>query len=68
MVSEAVLEECAIEVTYLSHKHNEPKEYTLHPQAIVVRHSVSYLLATVKDYDDILAICVTQDSRSGTFG
>jgi predicted DNA-binding transcriptional regulator YafY len=53
-VSEAVLEECAIEVTYLSRKHNESKEYTLHPQAIVVRHSVSYLLATVKDYDDIL--------------
>ena len=53
-VSEAALEEYAIEVTYLSRKHNEPKDYTLHPQAIVVRHSVSYLLATVKDYDDIL--------------
>lgn len=53
-VSEAMLEECAIEVMYLSRKHNEPKDYTLHPQAIVVRHSVSYLLATVKDYDDIL--------------
>jgi len=53
-VSEAALEEYAIEVTYLSRKHNEPKSYTLHPQAIVVRHSVSYLLATVKDYDDLL--------------
>ncbi|RDL45494.1 WYL domain-containing protein [Marinomonas piezotolerans] len=53
-VSEAALEEYAIEVTYLSRKHNEPKDYTLHPQAIVVRHSVSYILATVKDYDDIL--------------
>ncbi len=53
-VSEAALEEYAIEVTYLSRKHNEPKSYTLHPQAIVVRHSVSYILATVKDYDDIL--------------
>ncbi|WP_191603760.1 helix-turn-helix transcriptional regulator [Marinomonas algicola] len=54
VVSEAALEEYAIEVTYLSRKHNELKSYTLHPQAIVVRHSVSYLLATVKDYDDIL--------------
>ncbi|CUB06980.1 helix-turn-helix transcriptional regulator [Marinomonas fungiae] len=53
-VSEAVLEEYAIEVMYLSRKHNEPKSYALHPQAIVVRHSVSYLLAIVKDYDDIL--------------
>lgn len=52
-VSEAVLEEYAIDVTYLSRTHNEPKHYTLHPQAIVVRHSVSYLLATVNDYDDI---------------
>ena len=52
-VSEAALEEYAIDVTYLSRTHNEPKHYTLHPQAIVVRHSVSYLLATVKDYDDI---------------
>ncbi|MFD1385017.1 helix-turn-helix transcriptional regulator [Rhodanobacter aciditrophus] len=30
-VSEAALEEYAIEVTYLSRKHNEPKSYTLHP-------------------------------------
>lgn len=49
-----MLEEYAIEVMYLSRKNNEQKSYTLHPQAIVVRHSVSYLLATVKDYDDIL--------------
>jgi len=52
-VSEAVLEEYAIEVTYLSRSKNEPKDYTLHPQAIVVRHSVSYLLATAKEYDEI---------------
>lgn len=57
-VSEAVLEEYAIEVTYLSRKHNEPKDYTLHPQAIVIRHSVSYLLASVKDYDDILQFAI----------
>ncbi|TYL47823.1 helix-turn-helix transcriptional regulator [Marinomonas sp. IMCC 4694] len=52
-VSESVLEEYAIDVIYLSRKKNEPKEYTLHPQGIVVRGSVSYLLATVKDYDEV---------------
>lgn len=52
-VSEAVLEEYAIDVIYLSRQKNEAKGYTLHPQAIVVRHSVSYLVATVEDYVEI---------------
>jgi predicted DNA-binding transcriptional regulator YafY len=51
-VSEAVLEEFALDVTYLSRSKNEPKQYTLHPQAVVVRHSVSYLIAAVNDYGD----------------
>ena len=53
-VSEAVLEEYAIQVIYLSRKKNDAKDYTLHPQAIVVKDSVSYLVATVNDYDEIL--------------
>lgn len=53
-VSEAVLEAFAIDVTYLNRKKNEVKQYTLHPQAIVVRHSVSYLVASVNDYSDPL--------------
>lgn len=63
-VSEAALEEYAIDVTYLSRKQNEPKDYTLHPQAIVVRHSVIYLLATVKDYDDIRQFALHRIQRA----
>ena len=31
----------------------EEKEFTLHPLGLVARHSVTYLLATVDDYEDI---------------
>ena len=53
-VSKAVLEKFAIDVTYLNRKRNEVKEYTLHPQGIVVRNSVSYLVASANDYSNPL--------------
>lgn len=52
-ISDALLERHAIEVEYLSRQQGEVKAYTLHPQGLVVRHSVSYLLAMVNDYEDI---------------
>lgn len=52
-VSNALLERQAIDVQYLSRQQSEIKAFTLHPQGLVVRHSVSYLLATVNDYEDI---------------
>ncbi|WP_298723087.1 WYL domain-containing protein [uncultured Oceanisphaera sp.] len=52
-ISDALLQRQAIEVHYLSRQKQEVKQYTLHPQGLVVRHSVSYLLATVNDYEDI---------------
>lgn len=52
-ISDALLQRQAIEVHYLSRKKKEVKQFTLHPQGLVVRHSVSYLLATVNDYEDI---------------
>ncbi|GGB51137.1 hypothetical protein GCM10011502_25340 [Oceanisphaera marina] len=52
-VSDALLERSAIDVQYLSRQQGEVKTFTLHPQGLVVRHSVSYLVATVNDYDDI---------------
>ena len=52
-VSDALLERKAINVQYLSRQQAAVKSFTLHPQGLVVRHSVSYLLATVNDYDDI---------------
>lgn len=52
-ISDALLERQAINVEYLSRQQKEVKSFTLHPQGLVVRHSVSYLLAMVNDYDDI---------------
>ncbi|MCE8004419.1 helix-turn-helix transcriptional regulator [Billgrantia ethanolica] len=52
-VAQALLEQRALDVTYLSRSREEHKKFTLHPQGLVSRHSVTYLLATVNDYEDI---------------
>nr|WP_298249633.1 WYL domain-containing protein [uncultured Halomonas sp.] len=52
-VSEALLGQRAIDVTYLSRSAEEVKQFTLHPQGLVSRHSVTYLTATVNDYKDV---------------
>lgn len=52
-VTQALLSGAALDVTYLSRTKGEVKTFTLHPQGLVARHSVTYLLATVNEYDDI---------------
>ncbi|NIC38683.1 WYL domain-containing protein [Halomonas desiderata] len=52
-VAQALLEQRALDVTYLSRSAEEEKRFTLHPQGLVSRHSVTYLMATVNDYTDI---------------
>lgn len=52
-VSQALLEQKTIEVTYLSRTTESEKDLTLHPQGIVSRHSVTYLLAQVEGFDDL---------------
>ncbi|EPC00374.1 hypothetical protein L861_13960 [Litchfieldella anticariensis FP35 = DSM 16096] len=52
-VAQALLEQKALDVHYLSRSTEEEKTFTLHPQGLVSRHSVTYLLATVNDYSDI---------------
>ncbi|GAA3902776.1 hypothetical protein GCM10022228_11420 [Halomonas cibimaris] len=52
-MTEALLEQKAIDVTYLSRSSATQKLLTLHPQGLVSRHSVTYMLATVHDYADI---------------
>jgi predicted DNA-binding transcriptional regulator YafY len=52
-VSQALLELKTIEVTYLSRATESEKDMTLHPQGIVSRHSVTYLLAQVEGFDDL---------------
>ncbi|KAA0876471.1 helix-turn-helix transcriptional regulator [Nitrincola tapanii] len=52
-VTDALLKGIALDVTYLSRAKMEEKQLTLHPLGLVVRHSVTYLLATVDGYEDI---------------
>lgn len=52
-VTQALLENKAIEVRYLSRSREDCKTLTLHPQGLVSRHSVTYVVATVDEYTDL---------------
>ncbi|WP_346796329.1 WYL domain-containing protein [Halomonas sp. Bachu 37] len=53
VVTEALMERKALEASYLSRSNHSLKSLILHPQGLVSRYSVSYLIATVDDYEDI---------------
>lgn len=53
VVTQALLEQTSLDVHYLSRSTERERQFTLHPQGLVSRHSVTYLLATVNDYSDI---------------
>ncbi len=53
LVTDALLNHYALGVEYRSRSKDAHKTFTLHPLGIVARHSVSYLLATVNDYEDV---------------
>lgn len=52
-VTEALLENCCLNVSYLSRKKNDLKSFTLHPAGLVTKQSSSYLVAKVDGYDDL---------------
>ena len=52
-VSAALLEHKQLEVTYQSRGKAEPSSFILHPAGIVSRHAISYLIASVNDYQDL---------------
>lgn len=52
-VTEGLLMGKVLNTVYLSREKNECKIYRLHPLGLVVRHSSTYLLAMVNDYDDV---------------
>ncbi|QEW05906.1 helix-turn-helix transcriptional regulator [Nitrincola iocasae] len=52
-VTDALLRSIALDVIYLSRAKGEEKSFTLHPLGLVARHSVTYLLATADEYEDI---------------
>ncbi len=52
-VTEGLLMGQALEVEYVARSSQVAKTYTLHAQGLVTRHNVTYLLATVKEYNDV---------------
>lgn len=53
-VSQALLEDRQIEVTYKRKDAESPKSYPLNPLGIVFRGGVVYLVGTAKEYPDVL--------------
>jgi predicted DNA-binding transcriptional regulator YafY len=53
-VSAALLEHRQLQVSYLSRSKAGVKSFRLHPAGMVSRHSISYLLATVEGYNNVL--------------
>lgn len=53
-VHEALLHERRVNLRYKKRGDTLAKEYLLSPQALVLRSGIVYLVATAKDYDDLL--------------
>ena len=52
-VSNALVERRQLQVDYLSRSQGASKRFRIHPAGLVSRHSISYLIGTVNDYDDL---------------
>jgi predicted DNA-binding transcriptional regulator YafY len=52
-VTEALLEQRQLKITYHSRKQGEVREYLLHPAGLVSRYSISYLVAVVDGYSNL---------------
>lgn len=52
-VYETLWNDEALSVEYQARNQDKPRKLTLHPQALVIREGVHYLLAMVNDYEDI---------------
>jgi predicted DNA-binding transcriptional regulator YafY len=57
-IHSAILTEQQLEITYTPREHSETKTYPAHPLGIVQRGAVTYLIATLYDYTNILLFAV----------
>ncbi|MFY0665990.1 MAG: WYL domain-containing protein, partial [Natronospirillum sp.] len=62
-VTGGLLHSYALDVTYNPRGQTESQTYVIHPQALVHKHSVTYLVATVKDYEQALQFALHRFSR-----
>jgi len=53
VVYQALLEDKAIVTKYQPKDNKEEKEYVMHPQGLVLRHNIIYLVATLWNYKDL---------------
>ena len=52
-VSTALMERRQLQVDYLSRSKGDVKSLRIHPAGLVSRHSITYLIGTANDYDDM---------------
>lgn len=57
-VHAALLSEQQLEISYNSREQGDTKTYPVHPLGIVQRGAVTYLVATLYDYDDIRMLAI----------
>jgi predicted DNA-binding transcriptional regulator YafY len=63
-VSSALIESRQLQVDYLSRSKGDIKSLRLHPAGLVSRHSITYLIATVNDYDDLRQFALHRIQRA----
>lgn len=62
-IYQALLESRQITASYRPMGSDQPKEYLLHPLGLIMRAPVSYLVASVRDYDDPLLFALHRFSK-----
>lgn len=58
VIHEALLTDHQLDIRYASRAKEKPQQYTIHPLGLVQRGSVTYLVATFKDYTDVRMLAV----------
>ena len=57
-VQQALLERRCLDVTYRSRSRGHTRDHRIHPLALVFREPITYLLATMEPYQDVLQLAV----------
>jgi predicted DNA-binding transcriptional regulator YafY len=57
-VQQALLERHCLDITYRSRSRGRTKDHRIHPLALVFREPITYLLATIEPYEDVVHLAV----------
>ncbi|SEI79052.1 Predicted DNA-binding transcriptional regulator YafY, contains an HTH and WYL domains [Azotobacter beijerinckii] len=64
LVSTALVENRQLRVEYRSRSQGTTKSYRIHPAGLVSRHSISYLIGSANDYDDLRQFALHRIQRA----